>query len=189
MRSLSEVEPSRRTERSRWVSLSNPSNEWGGSSLFALRPLQHQPLLHQVATVCHAVLCFLCRPLFTMRPRFAMQASAYHATLGFLCKPLFAMRATVCQAAPGLPYSHRFTEYPSAYHAGHGLPCDARFPLQAAVYHVAICLPYTPLLTAPPLQALPQHPAALPTLCITSHHTATSPLHHLKAYDVPACLL
>ena len=176
-RSLSEVEPSRRTERSRWVSLSNPSNEWGGEfpvcSTPPTAPASYStkwPRFVMQFSVYHAMLCFRCRPLLTMRPRFTKQATA-------------------CHTAPGLPYSHRFTEYPSAYHAGHGLPCDARFPLQATVYRVAICLPHTPLLTAPPLQALPQHPAALPALCITSHHTATSPLHHPKAYDVPACLL
>lgn len=113
----------------------------------------------------------------TKWPRFVMQSSVYHAMLCFRCRPLFTMRprftkqTSACHTAPGLPYSHRFTEYPSAYQSGLCLPCDARFPLQAAVYHVAICLPYTPLLTAPP--------PASPT---TTPRCSTSSLHHKPSY-------
>jgi len=162
---LGEVpERSRRAERSRWVSLSNPSNEWRGVPCLLYAPLQHQ---RPTAPSGHGL---------PFDARFPLQAFAYHAS-------------TVYQAGHCMPYSPRFTIQSSVYRIPLCLPCDARFPLQAAVYHVAICLPHTPLLTAPPLQALPQHPAALPALCITSHHTATSPLLHLKAYDVPAGLL
>ena len=55
-RSLSEVEPSRRAERSRWVGSlsevegSNPSNKWGGACLLyaPCKPYHNTPLLYQL---------------------------------------------------------------------------------------------------------------------------------------------
>lgn len=126
----------------------------GGSSLFALRPQQHQRPTSPASNS-------------TKWPRFAMQASAYHATLGFLCKPLFAMRATVCQADLCMPYSPWFTIQSSVYRiplclpirplltmrcsvsfAGRCLPCSHLFTVHSSAYRTAPCKPYhnTPLL-------------------------------------------
>ena len=96
-RSLSEVEPSRRTERSRWVSLSNPSNEWGGEFPVCSTP-PTAPASYR-----------------TKWPRLTMRATACHATLGLPCGPRLTMRRSVSFAGRCLPCSHLFAAHSSAY--------------------------------------------------------------------------
>lgn len=166
----------------------------GGVPCLLYAPYSTSVQQHQVATVCHAVLCLPCDALFPLQAAVYHASTVYQAGLCMPYSPRFTIQSSVYRIPLCLPIRPLLTMRRSVSFAGRCLPCSHLFAMQATVYRVAICLPHTPLLTAPPLQALPQHSSALPALCITSHHTATSPLQHqpllhLKAYDVPACLL